>query len=128
VSEDHIYLLPIVGASSGACWAGLAESCGFLHDPVQPTALTVQSAARAGKCQRERHISDEIRNLKDEITKPDTDRLITQDAIVHGERGRDRMAKILPPHGTIRPSLEIFLDLLADHALCNRSELGIPVA
>jgi hypothetical protein len=38
------------------------------------------------------------------------------------------MAKILPAHGSIRPSLEIFLDLFADHALCNRSEFGIPIA
>jgi hypothetical protein len=127
VGEDDVDLLPIVGTSSRTCWTGLAEPCGFLRDPIQPAAFTVQAAARAGKCQWERYISDEIRNLKDEITEPDADGLIAQHAIVDGERGRDRMSKILPAHGTIRPSLEIFLDLLANHALRNRSEFGIPV-
>jgi hypothetical protein len=88
----------------------------------------MQPAACAGKCQREWHIPDEIRNLKDKITEPNTDGLIAQHPIVDSQRGRDRMAKILPAHGTTSPSFEIFLYLLADHALRNRSEFGDPVA
>jgi hypothetical protein len=52
------------------------EPSGFLRHPVQSATFAMQSAACARKCQRERHISNDIWNLKNEITEPDADSLI----------------------------------------------------
>ena len=68
------------------------ETRRFFRHAIQPATFAVQPATRTRKCQRERHIPHHVRNLENEITEPNANRLIAQYAIVHCERRRHRMA------------------------------------
>ncbi|MBW3629841.1 MAG: HAD-IC family P-type ATPase, partial [Gemmatimonadetes bacterium] len=54
--------------------------------------------------------------------------LVAQNTAINGERGRGGMTKVLSTHRARCPSLEIFLDLLADKALRDWPKLGSRVA
>jgi hypothetical protein len=92
VSQHHVDLLPIVRASCGTRRTGLMETRRFFSHAIQPATFAVQPATRTRKCERERHIPHHVRNLENEITKPNANRLIAQHAIVHCEGRRHGMA------------------------------------
>jgi hypothetical protein len=93
VSQDNVDLLPIVCASRGTRRTGLMETRRFFRDAIQSATFAVQPATRTRKGERERHIPHHVRNLENEITEPDANRLIAQYAIVHCEGRRHRMAR-----------------------------------
>jgi hypothetical protein len=86
VRQDYIDLLPIVRTPRGSCRARLPETCRFLGYPIQPTTLAMQPATRTGKGKWKRHVSHKVRNLERKFAEPNANRLIAENAVVHGQR------------------------------------------